>query len=152
MRGITIPEAAYLLEVPEYYVKRLVRDCRIEVLSKGAGMRPRMLSREDVYYVHRQMQIQKTMSLVATIGTSDNVDTALHVSGLKVAPAADVLDAVSAHPPGVVPVIIIGPGCDLGEQVRVFKDKARFVMYDGESLRDITKRAWDAVIEARASK
>lgn len=150
MIGFTVIQAAKVLDISEYDVKKLIRDHVLEVIGTGYGQgTPRLISREDVYTFRRKMIMKHAEKCIAVIGTSDDLDEALYVSGLKVNPATDVLDAVSLHPPGLRPILVIGDEAvsDHAGQLRAFNGEISIVRIEaGTPLKRCCMLVWDEVL------
>lgn len=151
MKLYTISEAARILHLSEYQVKKLIKTWRLEVIDKAGFKGAQRLSGEDIQRVLDQRIRDESvprLKIVATIGTPDHVDKALEISGLCPKPAANLLDAISAHYPGDHPVIIT-----TYDQVQ--SEKNLYDSYAGEisvltwveqeSLRSVVVRTWELV-------
>src|SRR5688572_24305517 len=113
LKTYTIPEAARVLEVPESRVRTLMKRWEIETIRKGTSARgaPTLVHAGDVHRIRESMvrgSLVPRLRIVATIGLDEEVEDVLEISGLKVKPSTHILDAISVHHPGDLPVIVMG--------------------------------------------
>ena len=157
-RNPTVPEAARYLEVTESEVERLIKpEYRIEVVGRrrGAGA-PRELSRTDVEDERdrRERMILLTHEkIVATVGTPDDVDTAIEIAGLRPMPASNLLDGIAANGPNnqIAIVIITEEAIALESDALIdaVKDQMEIVVLDEHFTYRWLIRECRSLIEAR---
>lgn len=113
-KGLTVPQAARMLECPEAKIKRLVKQERIAVIGRGPN-RSMILDYDDVHAAGVALQMgepEREIRAVIVIhgdGVLDDVAFALKAAQLTPLVATGVMDALSLHETRGLPIIIF-PG------------------------------------------
>lgn len=141
--GLTIPEAARMLDTSEYQIRKLVKSGDLEVLRKYEGKhRPMLVSREDAkWWIRRNAYraYDDRFRMVCTLGASSIAIVALIAGNLVVREARSVLEAVNTTHTDDTPIIIICRDLSTEEEnlLRLYNDRIDVIWH-----RDDTELRW----------